>query len=53
MGLTAYRPTRINNRGEWITLGIGQLMAALPFLAKRWMGRNALCLITAGIWRAT
>lgn len=34
--LAQYRPSRINNKGEVMTLEVGQLMGALPFLAERW-----------------
>lgn len=34
--LAQYKPSRINNKGEVITLDVGQLMGALPFLSGRW-----------------
>jgi len=34
--LAQWRPSRINNKGQVITLDVGQLMGALPFLADRW-----------------
>lgn len=34
--LAQYKPSRINNKGEVMTLDVGQLMGALPFLSARW-----------------
>jgi len=34
--LAQWKPSRINNKGQVITLDVGQLMGALPFLADRW-----------------
>ena len=34
--LAQWKPSRINNKGQVMTLDAGQLMGALPFLADRW-----------------
>jgi len=34
--LAQYRASKINNRGQVMTLEVGQLMGALPYLADRW-----------------
>ena len=34
--LAQWKPSRINNKGQVMTLDAGQLMGALPFLAARW-----------------
>ena len=34
--LAQYRPARVNNRGEVVTLQVGQLLGARAFLAQRW-----------------